>query len=72
MSTPVGTVVVALRLQAFDRRLELAASDLGASRIRQLRHVVVPRIWPAIFAGAMFAFTLSLDEFIIPPVSDRW
>ncbi len=64
-TTPFVILVVASRLQAFDRRLEVAAGDLGANRLQQLRHVVLPLIGPAIFAGAMFAFTLSLDEFII-------
>jgi ABC-type spermidine/putrescine transport system permease subunit II len=58
-------LLVAARLQGFDRSLERAASDLGANTLRRLRHVVLPLIMPAIFAGALFAFTLSLDEFII-------
>jgi spermidine/putrescine transport system permease protein len=45
--------------------LERAASDLGANAVRRLRYVVLPLIMPAVFAGALFAFTLSLDEFII-------
>jgi ABC-type spermidine/putrescine transport system permease subunit II len=58
-------LVVASRLEGFDRSLELAASDLGANQWQRLRHVVLPLIGPAIFAGALFAFTLSLDEFVI-------
>ena len=45
--------------------LERAASDLGANTFNRLRYVVLPLIAPAVFAGALFAFTLSLDEFII-------
>ena len=58
-------LLVAARLQGFDPALERAASDLGANTYRRLRYVVLPLIMPAVFAGALFAFTLSLDEFII-------
>jgi ABC-type spermidine/putrescine transport system permease subunit II len=64
-TTPFVLLLVAARLQGFDRYLERAASDLGANTYRRLRYVVLPLIMPAIFAGALFAFTLSLDEFII-------
>ena len=64
-TTPFVLLLVAARLQGFDPSLERAASDLGANTLRRLRHVVLPLILPAIFAGALFAFTLSLDEFII-------
>jgi spermidine/putrescine transport system permease protein len=63
--TPFVLLLVASRLQGFDRSLERAASDLGANTFNRMRHVVLPLIAPAIFAGALFAFTLSLDEFII-------
>jgi ABC-type spermidine/putrescine transport system permease subunit II len=43
----------------------LAASDLGANAVRRFRYVILPLIGPAVFAGALFAFTLSLDEFVI-------
>jgi ABC-type spermidine/putrescine transport system permease subunit II len=64
-TTPFVILVVAARLQGFDRRLERAASDLGANTFNRLRLVVLPLLLPAIVAGALFAFTLSLDEFII-------
>jgi len=64
-TTPFVLLLVAARLQGFDPSLERAASDLGANTLNRLRHVVLPLIMPAIFAGALFAFTLSLDEFII-------
>jgi spermidine/putrescine transport system permease protein len=64
-TTPFVLLLVAARLQGFDPALERAASDLGANAFRRLRHVVLPLIMPAVFAGALFAFTLSLDEFII-------
>jgi spermidine/putrescine transport system permease protein len=64
-TTPFVVLLVAARLQGFDPSLERAASDLGANTYRRLRYVVLPLIMPAVFAGALFAFTLSLDEFII-------
>jgi spermidine/putrescine transport system permease protein len=64
-TTPFVLLLVAARLQGFDPTLERAASDLGANAVRRLRYVVLPLIMPAVFAGALFAFTLSLDEFII-------
>ncbi len=64
-TTPFVLLLVAARLQGFDPALERAAADLGANAFRRLRYVVLPLIMPAVFAGALFAFTLSLDEFII-------
>ena len=64
-TTPFVLLLVAARLQGFDTSLERAASDLGANTFNRLRYVVLPLIMPAVFAGALFAFTLSLDEFII-------
>jgi ABC-type spermidine/putrescine transport system permease subunit II len=64
-TTPFVILLVAARLQGFDRSLERAAADLGANTLNRLRLVVLPLILPAIIAGALFAFTLSIDEFII-------
>jgi spermidine/putrescine transport system permease protein len=64
-TTPFVLLLVAARLQGFDRYLERAASDLGANTFNRLRHIVFPLIFPAILAGALFAFTLSFDEFVI-------
>src|SRR5947209_8269595 len=64
-TTPFVLLLVAARLQGFDASLERAASDLGANTFKRLRYVVLPLLAPAILAGALFAFTLSLDEFII-------
>ncbi|MEP6892822.1 MAG: ABC transporter permease, partial [Gaiellaceae bacterium] len=64
-TTPFVLLIVAARLQGFDQSLERAASDLGANTFNRMRYVVLPLIAPAGFAGALFAFTLSLDEFII-------
>jgi spermidine/putrescine transport system permease protein len=64
-TTPFVLLLVAARLQGFDRNLERAASDLGANAFNRLRLVILPLIFPAILAGALFAFTLSFDEFVI-------
>lgn len=64
-TTPFVILLVAARLQGFDTRLERAAADLGANALHRLVRIVLPLILPAIIAGALFAFTLSLDEFII-------
>jgi spermidine/putrescine transport system permease protein len=64
-TTPFVILLVAARLQGFDSALERAAADLGANSFQRLRRIVLPLIFPAILAGALFAFTLSLDEFII-------
>jgi len=64
-TTPFVILLVSARLQGFDRALERAAADLGANAFNRLRLVVLPLILPAIIAGALLAFTLSLNEFII-------
>ena len=64
-TTPFVLLLVSARLQGFDRSLERAAADLGANAFHRLVRIVLPLILPAIIAGALFAFTLSLDEFII-------
>lgn len=64
-TTPFVVLIVAARLQGFDRRLEWAAADLGASNRETLRHIVLPLIAPAIVAGALLSVTLSIDEFVV-------
>jgi spermidine/putrescine transport system permease protein len=58
-------VVVRASLKGFDRRLEEAAQDLGANEWQTFRRVTFPLILPGIVGGALLAFTLSLDDFII-------
>jgi ABC-type spermidine/putrescine transport system permease subunit II len=65
MTTPFVVLVVAARLMDFNRTLEWAAADLGADPWATFRYVTFPLILPGILAGALFAFTLSLDEFVI-------
>jgi spermidine/putrescine transport system permease protein len=64
-TTPFVLLVVTARLLDFDYLLEWAAADLGATPFNTLRYVTFPLISPGVLAGALFAFTLSLDEFII-------
>src|SRR5438477_2831586 len=59
------TVVVQSRLGSLDRSLEEAAMDLGCDPARAFVAVTVPLIAPAIVAGWMLAFTLSLDDLVI-------
>lgn len=59
------TVVVRARLSQMDRALEEAAQDLYANAWRTFRRVTLPMMMPGIVAGALLAFTLSLDDFII-------
>ncbi len=58
-------VVVRSRLIGFDRALEEAAQDLGASPITTFRTVTLPLIFPGILAGGLLAFALSMDDFVI-------
>ena len=59
------TVIVQSRLGAIDRSLEEAAMDLGCDPLRAFLSVTLPLIAPAIAAGWMLAFTLSLDDLVI-------
>jgi spermidine/putrescine transport system permease protein len=58
-------VVVLARLHGMDRSLEEAALSLGADELTAFRRVTLPQLWPAVLAGALLAFTLSFDDFII-------
>jgi len=65
LTVPFVILIVAARLQGFDRNLEWAAADLGADGRRTVRHIILPLIWPAILAGALISVTLSIDEFVV-------
>jgi spermidine/putrescine transport system permease protein len=58
-------VTVKARLIGFDRSLEEAAMDLGANEFTTFRKVTLPLIAPAILAGALLSFALSIDDFVI-------
>jgi spermidine/putrescine transport system permease protein len=58
-------VVVRARLSGMDKRLGEAAMDLGADEWQVFQRITLPLIWPGVLSGALLAFTLSLDEFVI-------
>jgi len=58
-------VTVKARLVGFDRHLEEAAMDLGANPFTTFGRVTLPLIAPGIAAGALLAFALSIDDFVI-------
>ena len=58
-------VVVRSRLIGFDRSLEEAAQDLGATPIQTFMRVTLPLILPGIIAAALLAFALSIDDFVV-------
>ena len=62
---PFVTMVVRSRLASFNKEEEEAAKDLGASEWQAFRDVLLPHMKPGLIAGALLAFTLSLDDFVI-------
>jgi ABC-type spermidine/putrescine transport system permease subunit II len=64
-SSAVVTLIVQARLQGLDEALEEAAADLGATPARAFRDITLPLMLPAVLAGGLLAFTLSLDDVII-------
>lgn len=79
LRTGIGTVIIAhvafnisfvavtvrASLRNFDWRLEEAAQDLGATPWQTFRRITLPLIMPGIIGGALIAFTLSLDDFVV-------
>jgi spermidine/putrescine transport system permease protein len=62
---PFVTIVVRSRLVGFNRQLEEASKDLGATEMQTFWKILVPFMKPGLIAGALLAFTLSLDDFVI-------
>lgn len=62
---PFVVITVSARLSSLDNQLLEAARDLGASEMTMIRTVLVPIIMPAILAGWVLAFTLSLDDVVV-------
>jgi len=62
---PFVYVIVRARLADFDRSLEEAAADLGADEWQTFKRVTLPLLMPGIIGGALMAFTLSLDDYLI-------
>jgi spermidine/putrescine transport system permease protein len=58
-------IVVRSRLAGMDESLTEAARDCGASPLAAFRYVTLPLIMPGVIAGALMAFTLSIDDFVI-------
>jgi spermidine/putrescine transport system permease protein len=58
-------VVVRSRLIGFDRSIEEAAADLGATPLETFRYVTLPLLAPGVMAAALLAFALSIDDFVI-------
>ena len=58
-------IVIRARLASFNRELEEAARDLGAGEWRIFKDILIPHMQPGLLAGALLAFTLSLDDFVI-------
>jgi spermidine/putrescine transport system permease protein len=64
-SFPFAAMVIRTRLQSFNREMEEAAKDLGATEAQVFRDILLPHMKPGLIAGALLAFTLSLDDFVI-------
>jgi len=64
-SVPFVTLVVRARLQGMDQSFEEAAMDLGANEIVTFWRITLPMLLPGVLSGALMAFTLSLDDFVI-------
>jgi spermidine/putrescine transport system permease protein len=65
LCAPFVTVTVLARMTEFDENLIEAARDLGASETRAFWHVLLPLTAPAVIAGWLLSFTLSLDDVLI-------
>lgn len=62
---PFVIVTAYSRLIGFDKNIVEAAKDLGATDALIFRRIILPLLWPALFAGWLLSFTLSLDDVII-------
>ncbi|MEC8727379.1 MAG: ABC transporter permease, partial [Pseudomonadota bacterium] len=62
---PFAYLPIKARLDGMDLSMETAASDLYAPPFVVFRRITLPLMWPGILAGAMLAFVISLDDFII-------
>jgi spermidine/putrescine transport system permease protein len=58
-------VIVRARLVSIGSEYEIAARDLGASRIQAIRTVLVPLLAPSVFAASMIVFAASMDDFVV-------
>ncbi|MBW1712562.1 MAG: ABC transporter permease [Deltaproteobacteria bacterium] len=64
LTFPYVFLVVQTQLYGFDRSIEEASLNLGANEIETFFYITLPNILPSIIAGMLFAFTISIDEFV--------
>ena len=62
---PFVVVTVLSRISGFDRHLIEAAKDLGATEFQTVRRIVLPLLMPAVAAGWLLSFTLSMDDVMV-------
>jgi spermidine/putrescine transport system permease protein len=62
---PFTLTIILTSFAGFDTRLEEAAQDLGATPFRTFRYITLPLVMPGVIGGALIAFTLSFDEFVL-------
>jgi spermidine/putrescine transport system permease protein len=62
---PFTLTIILTSFAGFDTRLEEAAQDLGATPLRTFRYITLPLVMPGVIGGALIAFTLSFDEFVL-------
>lgn len=65
ISLPFVMIVLFTRLSGFDKSVIEAAKDLGADELRTFWHVILPSIAPAVIAGWLLSFTISMDDSIV-------
>ena len=65
LSIPYVVIVVSARMKSFDIALEESARSLGATSLQAFFKVTLPWIFPGFFAAGLFAFAVSLDQFVI-------
>jgi spermidine/putrescine transport system permease protein len=63
-TVPFAALIIIPTVISFDRTLEEASKDLGASELRTFRRVTLPNIMPGVIAGGLLAFTVSFNEFV--------
>jgi len=65
LAAPLVLITVSASLAGFDRRLEQASRNLGASAMQTLWRVILPQVRPGVVSGAVFAFIASWDEIVV-------
>lgn len=65
VTLPFTLTIILTSFAGFDTRLEEAAMDLGATPWRTFLYITLPLVMPGVLGGALMAFTLSFDEFVV-------